>query len=83
MFKFFGYLLLSPLFALGVALRLAFFLPFAVLFLLPAVIMRPRLLLQAPRMFRYMLFARRSGWVGCGYGRWGNRLERVAEPIRL
>ncbi len=84
MFRFVGFLILLPLFAVGVALRLAFFLPFAVLFLLPMVLMRPRLLLRAPSMFRYMLMAKRSGWSECGRGRWGGgRLERVSEPVRF
>lgn len=83
MLKLIGFLILSPLFVVGFALRLAFFLPFAILFLLPMVIMRPRLLLRAPRMFRYMLFARRSGWAGCGYGGGGRQLVTVTEPVRL
>ena len=84
MIRFIGLPLLAPLFVVGVLVRLAFFIPFAVLFLLPVVIMRPRLLLRAPRMFRYMLMAKRGGWAGCGNGRWnGAHLERVSEPVRL
>ncbi len=83
MFRFIGFLLLSPLFAAALLLRLALFVPFALLFLLPMVIMRPRLILRAPRMFRYMLMAKRSGWAGCGPGRWDRRLETVTEPVRL
>lgn len=87
MLKLIGYLILSPLFLLGIALRLAFFLPFAALFLLPVVLMRPRLLLRAPRMFRYMLFAKRSGWAGCtegrGFGGGRRQLVTVTEPVRL
>lgn len=84
MLKMIGFLILSPLFVLGFTLRLAFFLPFALLFLLPMAIMRPRLLLRAPRMFRYMLFSRRSGWEGCGYGGGvGRQLIRVTEPVLL
>ncbi|MDA0232769.1 MAG: hypothetical protein O3C69_04705 [Chloroflexi bacterium] len=52
MFKMIGQVLLAPLFVVAFALRLALFLPFAALFLLPVLIMRPRLILRAPRMFK-------------------------------
>lgn len=88
MLRLIGFLLFAPILAAFMLLRLALFLPFALLFLLPVLIMRPRLILQAPRMFRYMLMAKRSGWRGCGpRGRWGRwedrRLETVTEPVRL
>lgn len=80
-----GLLLLTPLFVVAFALRLAVFMPFAVLFLVPVLIMRPRLVLRAPRMFRYMLMAKRGGWRDRGPGhRWQQSdLERAAEPIKL
>ncbi len=83
MFKLFGLLLLSPLFVVGFAVRLAFFLPFAVLFLLPMVIMRPKMLVHAPRMFKYMLLAKRSGWAGYGHRGGGRQVVTVIEPILL
>lgn len=85
MLKLVGLVLLTPLFLVAFALRLALFIPFAAVFLLPMLIMRPRLILRAPRMFRYMLMARRGAWAGCGPGgKWRDgRLERVSEPVRL
>lgn len=87
MLKAIAFLLVAPIFAVLILVRLALFLPFALLFLLPVLIMHPRLILRAPRMFRYMLMAKRSGY-GCGpRGRWGrldeNHLETVTEPVRL
>ena len=80
-----GLLLLTPLFVVAFALRLAVFMPFAVLFLVPVLIMRPRLVLRAPRMFRYMLMAKRGERAGCGPNRrWpGSHLDRAVEPIKL
>ena len=83
MFRALGIFLLSPLFVAAILLRLAFFLSFALLFLLPMAITRPRLLLRAPRMLQYLLMPKRSGWGGCDYGRWAaQRLERLTEPVR-
>ena len=84
MLRYFGLLLLSPLFAVGIALRLAFFLPFAVLFLLPMAIMRPRLLLKTPMLFRHLIVGPR----GMHRGHWGRGhhrngwvyAERSSEP---
>ncbi|MDA1296864.1 MAG: hypothetical protein O3B04_02535 [Chloroflexi bacterium] len=84
MFKMIGQVLLAPLFVVAFALRLALFLPFAALFLLPVLIMRPRLILRAPRMFKYMLMAKRDVGTGCGPGgRQRIDLEMVEEPLRI
>lgn len=84
MFKMIGLLLLAPLFIVAFVLRLAVFVPLAVLFLFPVILMRPRLILRAPRMFRHLLLAKRRGGAACGPGgrlRQSN-LEMVGEPLK-
>ncbi len=90
MLRMISLVLLSPLFVAGMLLRLAFFLPFALMFLLPMVVMRPRMLTRAPMLFRHVLLGKRGHWHGKGYGRWhGNwrshesRLERVSDPVQI
>lgn len=85
MFKMISQLLLAPLFIAAAVLRVVVFLPFALLFLVPVLIMRPRFILRAPRMFRYMLLAKRGGWSNYGPGhRWQqSHLEIATEPVKL
>jgi hypothetical protein len=85
MIKMIGLLLVTPSLAVAFILRLTVFVPFAMLFLVPVLTMRPRLLLRAPRMLRYMLMAKRGGMSGCGPSReWHERnLERSGEPVKL